>query len=114
MIRPTRRRTKNTRENSVKHTALSMRPLADPATYPEDLTLAIQDELAMLADLDAVYEDQCRRLADWAGPDTDRDRLASQLEAAHKRDREPHVLRLGELHQQVMALTLSRSPRTLH
>jgi len=36
------------------------------------------------------------------------------VEACHRRDREPHVLRLGALHERVMALTMFKGLRTKH
>ena len=38
--------------------------------------------------------------------------LAGQLADAHRREREPHVKRLAELHQRIMSETLYR--QTLH
>jgi hypothetical protein len=43
-----------------------------------------------------------------------KERLAQQVEVCHKRDREPHVLRLGQLHERIMALTMFKGLHTKH
>jgi len=83
-------------------------------TYPADLTAAIQAELAALAAIDADYAAKRHRLETWAGPQAAKERLTREVEACHRRDREPHVLRLGALHERVMALTMFKSLRTKH
>jgi hypothetical protein len=82
--------------------------------YPDDLTAAIQAELAALAAIDADYAAKRHRLETWAGPQAAKERLAREVEACHRRDREPHVLRLGALHERVMALTMFKDLRTKH
>ena len=37
-------------------------------TYPADLTLTMQAELAALADIDKHYEQRRHNLGNWAGP----------------------------------------------
>jgi hypothetical protein len=88
---------------------------AGPApVYPDDLTEAMQAELAALAAIDAEYAQRQHRLETWAGPQAAKERLAREVEACHRRDREPHVLRLGALHERVMALTMFKDLRTKH
>ena len=82
--------------------------------YPDDLTGAMQAELAALAAIDADYAAKRHRLETWAGPQAAKERLTREVEACHRRDREPHVLRLGALHERVMALTMFKSLRTKH
>jgi hypothetical protein len=36
------------------------------------------------------------------------------MEVRHKRDREPHVLRLGQLYKRIMALTMFKGLHTKH
>ena len=86
----------------------------DVPTYPVDLTLAMQAELSILAAIDADYDEKRYRLKNWAGPQKTKDRLVQQIEVCHKRDREPHVLRLGQLHERVMNLTMFKGLRTRH
>ncbi len=88
---------------------------AGPAPiYPADLTLAVQAELSALAVIDAEYQEKRHRLETWAGPPETKERLAREVEACHKRDREPHVLRLGELYGRIMNLTMFKGLRTKH
>ena len=88
--------------------------LREVRSYPADLTQSIQAELAALADITAQYEQKRQQLETWTGPQKLKERLAEQVEDCHKRDREPHVLRLGELHERIMALTMFRHLRTKH
>ena len=43
-----------------------------------------------------------------------KERIVREVEVRHKREREPHVLRLGELYGRIMALTMFRGLRTKH
>ena len=86
----------------------------DAPTYPADLTLALQSELAALAAIDAVYDEKRHRLETWPGPQEKKEQLAREVQVCHRRDREPHVLRLGVLHERIMALTMFRGLRTMH
>ena len=88
--------------------------VSSPPLYPADLTIALQAELSMLAAVDADCAEKRLRLETWAGPQETKERLAREVEVCHKRDREPHVLRLGELHGRIMALTMFRHLRTKH
>src|SRR5215212_10879326 len=56
-------------------------------TCPADLTPALQQALAMLADIDTYYDEACQKLEHWPGPDTTKQRFFGQLEA--RRQREP-------------------------
>ena len=69
-----------------------------PPAYPADLPLALQAELAVLADIETDYAAKRHDLETWAGSPELKERIIRQLEGRHKRDREPHVLRLGELY----------------
>ncbi len=82
--------------------------------YPADLTAAMQAELAALAAIDAEYAQRQDRLETWAGPQAAKERLARDVEACHRRDREPHVLRLAALHERMMALTMFKGLGTMH
>src|SRR5215207_8767897 len=74
---------------------------------PDPLDRAIQRELAALATLEADHCSACRWLDEWSGPKEVKEHLACRLEARHRMEREAHVLRLAELHQQRMLLALS-------
>ena len=100
----------------AKHSACAL--LSDDANpepiYPADLTPSLQAELAALAAIDAHYADKLHRLETWAGPQDTKERFAREAEACRRRDREPHVLRLGELHERMMALTMFTHLRARH
>ena len=80
--------------------------------YPEDIEPAVQDALAVLANIDTHYEAERERLEHWRGPSTVKERLAAELETAHRMEREPHVKLLAELHQRWTSATMFRT--TLH
>src|SRR3954453_17552852 len=81
---------------------------------PDELTRAIEAELAALAEVEADYTEEQRLLERWAGPTNVKQHRAKQIEALHRHDREPHVRRLAKLHQQMMTLTAFPVVRTLH
>jgi len=82
-----------------------------PPAYPADLPLALQAELAVLADIETDYAAKRHDLETWAGSPELKERIIRQLEGRHKRDREPHVLRLGELYGRLMNLTMFKGRR---
>src|SRR5215211_3819997 len=95
----------------------SARALRSPPAMPldpDDLTLAIEAELAALAEIDANYAEELQLLEHGAGSVRVKQRRAKQIEALHRHDREPHLLRLVKLHQQRMALAIFPVQRTLH
>jgi hypothetical protein len=74
---------------------------------PAPLDRAIQRELAALATLEADHCSACRWLDTWPGPKEVKEHLIGRLEARRRAEREPHVLRLAELHQQQAMVTTS-------
>jgi hypothetical protein len=78
-----------------------------------DLDRAIQRELATLATIEADHRSACRWLDEWSAPEGVKEGLACRLEARHQTEREAHVVRLADLHQQrtllVMAETLEHT-----
>src|SRR3954465_1839984 len=74
---------------------------------PHHLDQVIQRELAALAALAAVHRSACRWLDAWSGPERVKQHLARHIAARHQAEREPHLLRLAELHQQRAAVTFS-------
>ena len=95
----------------LKSAARARRAIEAPV-YQEDIEPALQDTLALLANIDAHYDAERERLDLWPGPESVKARLAAQLADAHRQEREPHAKRLAELHQRIMAETLYR--HTLH
>lgn len=79
----------------------------------DPLDRAIQRELAAWATIEADHCSACRWLDEWSGPTEVKEHLACRLEARHRTEREAHVLRLADLHQQrtllVMAETLEHT-----
>jgi hypothetical protein len=86
--------------------------IASSPMYPDDIQPAVQDTLAVLANIDAHYLGERERLEHWRGPASLKARLAADLEEAHRTEREPHVQLLAELHQRWMSATMFRG--TLH
>lgn len=82
---------------------------AGPGPYPDDLGPGMQDELTALADIETRFEGMLARLGRRTGAEARRRRL----EAWRTKRREPHVLRLAQLHQRMMAVTLHRQGRVL-
>ena len=76
--------------------------------FPDYLDQAIQHELAALVAIAAVYRSACCWLDEWSGPEPVKQHLARHISARHRTEREPHLLRLAELHQQRAALTPSK------
>lgn len=80
---------------------------------PDPLDRAIQRELAALATLEADHRSACRWLDEWSGQMEVKEHLVCRLEARHRTEREAHVLRLANLHQQrtllIMAETLEHT-----
>jgi hypothetical protein len=72
-----------------------------------DLDRALQRELATLATLEADHRSACRWLDEWSAPEGVKEGLACRLEARHWSEREAHVVRLAELHQQRMVLAMA-------
>src|SRR4051812_44849891 len=68
---------------------------------------SIQRELAALAAIEAVRRSACRWLEEWSGPERVKEHLAGHIEARHQTEREPHLLRLADLHQHRMATVVS-------
>jgi hypothetical protein len=94
-------------------TAAKAMPLVDTTPiYPDDLEPALQDTLAVLANIDAHYEGERERLELWSGPESVKSRLSAELEDAHRQEREPHVKRLADLHRRWTTEVLYR--QTLH
>ncbi len=76
---------------------------------PDPLDRAIQRELAALATIEADHRSACRWLDEWSAPEDVKEGLACRLEARHRTEREAHVLRLAELHQQRMLLAMAET-----
>src|SRR3954469_13945599 len=80
---------------------------------PDPLDRAIQRELAALATIEADHRSACRWLDEWSGPTEVKEHLVCRLEARHQTEREAHVLRLADLHQQRMVLVMAETGEDL-
>jgi hypothetical protein len=76
--------------------------------YPPDLEPAIQDELTVLASIEARYSDELARLEGSGSPSSVKAHLRKQLELRRNSAREPHVLKLADLHHRMLQSTLWR------
>ncbi len=84
------------------------------AHYPADLTLTMQAGLAALADIDKHYEQRRHNLENRAGPQKMKEPIVREVAVCHKRECDTHMLRLGQLHERIMALTMFRNLHTKH
>ena len=73
------------------------------------LDRALQQELAVLATIEADHRSACRWLDEWSGPAEVKEHVAWRLEVRHWAEREAHVLRLADLHQQRMVLVMAET-----
>jgi len=76
--------------------------------YPPELEPAIQEELTVLASTEMRYCDELARLECSASSTSVKDHLRRQLAFRRNSAREPHVLRLADLHQRMLQMTLWR------
>jgi hypothetical protein len=76
--------------------------------YPPELEPAIQEELTVLASIEMRYDDELARLECSASSTSVKDHLRRQLAFRRSSAREPHVLRLADLHQRMLQATLWR------
>ena len=74
--------------------------------YPEELEAAVRDALARLASVDRKYREHQAAIEQRALSKGQKARLRAQLDAKHKRDREPLVLLLANLHYRMMRATI--------
>jgi hypothetical protein len=77
--------------------------------YPEGLAAAIQETLSTLADVEHLHEQRRKFIADWTGPETEKQILLEEAEVLHRRDREPLVLHLADLHERTLRVTVLRT-----
>jgi hypothetical protein len=88
--------------------AAAMAPNKTNLGYAPELEFAIQEELSVLGSIEARYTDELARLEQSNTSGSAKERLHQQLEFRRKSAREPHVLKLAELRQRLLAETLWR------
>src|SRR3954468_10416731 len=82
-------------------------PTPQALTYQEDLLPEMQEVLAALANLEVRIEIERECLDNWSGRETLKAHLLAELEQEYRAKREPFVVRLTELKQQIAAFPLS-------
>ena len=85
------------------------RTTADAPFYPTDLEDALQETLAILADVELAYDKHRAMLDRWSGSAAQKARLSAELERLYQRDRQPLVMRLADLHERIRRVTLFRT-----
>jgi hypothetical protein len=83
--------------------------LADALVYPDELEAELQHTLATLADVDQAYEQRRVMLERRSISQGQKKRLRAEVDMLHRKDREPLVLRLADLHYRKMRATLFRT-----
>jgi hypothetical protein len=74
--------------------------------YPEDMETAIQETLTALADLDRTYDKRREAIKKSFASIVQKRLLRANVDSLHRKDREPHVLRLADLHYRRMRASL--------
>ena len=59
-----------------------------------------------------ITEQRRHRLETWSGSLKMKERIVREVAVCHRREREPHVLRVGQPHERIMALTMFRNLHT--
>jgi hypothetical protein len=77
--------------------------------YPEDLETAIQETLTALAELDRTYEKRRAAIKKSLASIVQKRLLRAEVESLHRKDREPYVLRLADLHYRRMRASLFKT-----
>jgi hypothetical protein len=77
--------------------------------YSADLEGAMQDTLATMADVDLIYELRREIIGSHLASERQRECLRAELDAVYKSERQPLVMRLADLHDRMMRVTLYRA-----
>jgi hypothetical protein len=101
----------------MSHTILAPQtraPTLQALTYQEDLLPEMQEVLAALANLEVRIGIERECLDNWSGQETLKAYLLAELEQEYRAKREPFVVRLAELKQQIATLPLCGVNRVVH
>jgi hypothetical protein len=82
-------------------------------SHSDNFGPAIQDTLSALANIEARYQYEREQLECRSGPEGVKTRWQQELEERHRKERQPLVQHLAELHQQTMILTMFRQLRLI-
>ena len=83
---------------------------AQPPIYPEGLLPEVQQALAALANLEVQIEIERECLDNWSGREMLKAYVLAELEQEYRAKREPYLVRLAELKQQIATLPLFSLP----
>ena len=75
--------------------------------YSAEAETALQEELRLLADIEARYEEERHSLQRSTLPEAVKGRICRQLETVRDSLRGPHVQRLAELHDELLRRKLN-------
>ena len=92
--------------SDVVHPATMHTDVWDAPVFCEELELAIRDTLKKLADVEKSYSERRATLEKRSLSQGQKARLGARLDAEHKRDREPLVLHLADLHYRMVRATM--------
>ena len=81
--------------------------------YSAEAETALQEELRLLADIEAKYEEERHSLQRSLLPEAIKGRISRQLETARNSLRGPHVQRLAQLYDELLRRKLYL-PETIH
>ena len=87
----------------------------DQVTYPSNRSYcysaeaetALQEELRLLADIEARYEEERHSLQRSTLPEAVKDRISRQLETVRESLRRPHVQLIAQLHDELLRRKLN-------
>ena len=93
--------------------ARALREAGEHRIGASNLTPAMQQTLAMLADIDSFHDKAHQRLERWPGPDVIKQRLSEQLHERRRRERGPLLRSLAELQPQIRSAMMFKA-RPVH
>src|SRR5829696_9434538 len=106
---PRETRVRSTRRWRVAMPRASHSSVPEIPLYSADLEEAMQDTLSRLADVDLIYELRCEMLDNLSDSKSQTQRLRAEAEAIYQSERQPLILRLADLHDRMMTVTLFRT-----
>ena len=101
----------------MSHAILAPQTLAPPPralAFQEDLLPEMQQVLAALANLEVRIRIERECLDNWSGRETLKAYVLAELEQEYRAKREPYVVQLTELKQQIATLPLCGVNRVVH
>ena len=103
-----RRGLDRTMSKNVQTTARTA-TLRDKPVLTEDLEAAIQETLSALADVNRAFDERREAIKKSSISIGQKKRLRAELDSLHRKDRQPFVLRLADLHYRIVRASLFRT-----